>query len=146
MKFDMQCIHMDDNWSLKEYRPDNSDEIWFFRKNIGIENIIGHADLRYQVYLTVAYASHDTSGHPSSEDSETLYLFEAKAIPQIELTSNSLLTATVLKNGVKDHIFYVNDPETFLAAYNQNRNLLENFEVSLECNLDPDWATYKDFP
>ena len=75
-----------------------------------------------------------------------LYDFEEIDIPAIEIDSDSIYVASVFKGGVKDHIFYTGDPDAFLIAANQRRSRLQGFKVGLECNNDPDWSVYKDFP
>lgn len=42
-----------DEWKLLEVKPKDSDEVWFFRKNIGIVKDTAKSDLNTLVYFTV---------------------------------------------------------------------------------------------
>ena len=144
--FDRKKMKIEDNWSAKEYKPNDSEQIWYFRKNIGASNLIGHPDLEYQIYFTIHYTPHDSRGLPSKEDNKILYDFEEFDVPDIETASNSIHVASVLKNGVKDLIFYSSDPDQFLKEVNKISKRIIGLEVELDYNLDPKWEIYSDFP
>jgi hypothetical protein len=135
-----------DEWSLLEVKAPDSGEIWMFRKNLGASEIKGHKSLSTLVYFTVEYQPRDSSGLPESEDAKALYDFEEVAIPRVEAEATCVLVASVVKGGVKDHLFYVSDPDLFIGALNGQRKALENFRVSLEKHFDPKWEVFSDFP
>lgn len=135
-----------DNWKLVEVRPPDSQEMWLFRKNLGVSEIKGHKDLPTLVYFTVQYTPRDASGLPNEDDTRALYDFEEQVIPDVEKNAGCVLVASVVKGGVKDHLFYVSDPDAFIATLNQHRSALDGFGVSLEKHEDPTWEIYDDFP
>ena len=135
-----------DDWKLVEVRQPDSQEIWMFRKNVGVAEIKGLKALPTLVYFTVQFDPIDSSGLPSKGDAKVLYDFEEDAIPKVEKEAECVLVASVVKGGVKDHLFYVSDPDLFMQALNAQRKALGSFKVSLEKHEDPMWAVYDDFP
>jgi hypothetical protein len=135
-----------DDWKLLEVRQPDSEEIWMFRKNMGVAEIKGLKALPTLVYFTVQFDPKDSSGLPSKEDAKALYDFEEEAIPRVEKDGECVLVASVVKGGVKDHLFYVSDPDLFMQTLNTHRKALGAFKVSLEKHEDPMWAVYDDFP
>jgi len=103
-----------DDWKLLEYKPSDSNEVWFFRKNLGAKSLVGHKSLPVLVYFTVNFVPKDDSGLPTTTDAGHLYVFEENIIPIVEKETASLLVASVLKAGIKDHLFYVSSPDLFL--------------------------------
>ncbi len=56
------------------------------------------------------------------KDVVKLYSFEDKIILKVEKAAKSILVATVIKNGIKDHLFYVVDAELFLQTISKYKN------------------------
>ncbi|MFK8010871.1 MAG: DUF695 domain-containing protein [Marinicellaceae bacterium] len=135
-----------DDWKLLEYKPSDSTEVWYFRKNMGAKNLLGHNSLKTLVYFTLEFLPKDQSGLPTAEDAGVLYVFEENIIPLVEDATSSVLVASVLKAGVKDHLFYVSNPELFIQVIGEYKPALSNFKISVEKSLDPKWETYTDFP
>ena len=135
-----------DDWKLIEVKPRDSAEVWMIRKNVGIAKIQGFEGLPTLVYLTVHYQPKDASGLPNAEDAGILYDFEETAIPEIETLAGCRLVASVMKSGVKDHLFYVSDSSLFHRALDAHRKSLMNLKASLEKHEDPRWDVYEDFP
>ncbi len=80
------------------------------------------------------------------DDNQKLYEFEEINIPKIESDARCFLVASVMKDGIKDHLFYVSDPELFLKTINAYSKYLEGFSIDLEKQNDPNWEIYSDFP
>jgi hypothetical protein len=135
-----------DDWKFVEVKPSDSKEIWMFRKNLGVSEIKGLKSLPTLVYFTVQFHAVDATGLPKKEDAKVLYDFEELVIPNIEKEAECILVASVVKGGVKDHLFYVSDPDLFMQAMNGQRKTLENLKVSFETHNDPKWEVYDDFP
>lgn len=135
-----------DDWKLLEARPPDSKEIWMFRKNIGVSEIRGLKELPTLVYFTIQYHPKDETGLPTAFDTKVLYDFEEGDIPAIEAAIQCVYVASVIKGGVKDHLFYVADPDVFVEAVSSRAAVLEPFEISLERHDDPKWKIYEDFP
>jgi hypothetical protein len=135
-----------DDWKLLEYKPTGSNDVWFFRKNIGAQSLVGHKSLKTLVYFTLEFIPKDQSGMPTTEDAGALYVFEENIIPLIEDATSSLLVASVLKAGVKDHLFYVSNPDLFIKVIGEYKPALSNFKISIEKSADPKWNAYTDFP
>jgi len=135
-----------DDWKLLEYQPENSKELWFFRKNLGAKTLVGHRSLNTLVYFTLKYVPKDQSGLPAKEDSGVLYVFEENIIPLIEEATVSVMVASVLKAGVKDHLFYVSNPDLFIKVIGEYKPALSNFIIEVEKSDDPKWQAYADFP
>ena len=135
-----------DDWKLVEVKPSDSDELWLFRKNMGAAEIKGIADLPTLVYFTVQFTPRDSSGLPTEEDAERLYDFEEIAIPVVEEESDSIMVASVVKGGLKDHLFYTGSPDRFAESLGKHRDRLEGFQISLEKHDDPEWEIFDDFP
>ncbi len=135
-----------DEWKLVEVRPPDSKELWLFRKNIGVSEIKGLKGLSTLVYFTIKFTPKNDTGLPNEEDTKILYDFEEEVIPQVEKDACCILVASVVKGGVKDHLFYVSDPELFIQSLSNHRQELGDFKVSFEKHDDPKWGVYDDFP
>ena len=73
-------------------------------------------------------------------------VFEEDAIPNVESNASCIMVASVIKDGVKDHLFYVSNTDAFLSAISKYKKYLNGFDVELEQVSDPKWAIYDDFP
>ena len=135
-----------DDWKLLEYKQEKSDQIWFFRKNLGASEIKGNSSLSTLVYFTVNFKPKDSTGLPSKSDAKILYDFEENIIPKVESEAACILVASVVKDGVKDHLFYISDVDIFLSAISKYIEHLNGLEVALEKVNDPKWEIYSDFP
>ena len=144
--FDRKTLELEDIWTSNEVGYKDSKLVTFYRKNKGASEILEHPDLKELVYLTVTYEPVTEKGFPSDSDYDLISRFEDVDIPKIELESNSLHVASVLKNGIYDFLFYVTDPESFLESYKANKLNLSSFQIELELASDPKWDVYSDFP
>ncbi|WMW79708.1 DUF695 domain-containing protein [Undibacterium cyanobacteriorum] len=144
--FDIENIKIEDSWSSKEIAFEDSELIAFFRKNLGVADIAGHPALQYLAYLTISYVPFDPQGFPSKEDYKLISDFEEIDVPNIETGSNSIHVASVLKNGIKDLLFYVTDPDAFIQVVNRNNSRIQSFDLGLEMVSDPNWEIYADLP
>jgi len=135
-----------DQWKLLEVKSKEYEEVWFFRKSMNAPKAKKKDQLATLVYFTVEYTPRDPSGLPNKKDAELLYSFEEEVIPEVEKEANCLMVASVVKGGIKDHLFYVSDPEKFLSSIGKYKSKLANLSVSLEKVDDPEWEVYADFP
>ena len=136
----------EDNWSLKEYRPKGSPEVWFFRKNLAPEIPVRHPDYSYLAYLTFAYQPRDESGLPTTEDEEILFRIEDSGLGDLVADRLAVQIGAVTKGGVKDLLFHTRDPQEFLRRAEQFRHAHAQFRVGCEISPDPEWSQYEDFP
>lgn len=144
--FDRKSLTIEDEWSGKEVGYKDSELVTFFRKNLGAKKIAGHPDLQNLIYFTISYEVDDPRGFPTKEVYAQISDFEDEDVPDIETESNSIHVASVLKNGIKDLLFYVSDPDAFLKAVNENNSKLKGLKVDLELANDPKWEIYANFP
>lgn len=135
-----------DDWKLVEIRPPESKEIWLFRKNLGVAEVKGLKGLPTLVYFTIQFVPEDATGLPNKTDTKTMYDFEEDVIPKVERGAGCVLVGSVVKGGVKDHLFYVSDPDLFMQIMNNHRKTLQEFKVSFEKHEDAKWEVYDDFP
>ena len=132
-------------WSLKEYRPQNSPKRGFFRKNLA-PSVKPQGSHAFMAYPTFHFEPMDESGLPSAENSRLLAELEEDAFVKLEADGLAIHVATALKDGVKDLLFYTRDAEEFLKRAEKYRYLHNQFDVECEISPDPDWKHYKDFP
>ena len=135
----------EDQWSLKEYRPNNSPKRGFFRKNLA-PAAKPRGSHSFMAYLTFHFEPRDESGLPSAEDNRLLSEVEADAFVELEADGLAIHVATAMKDGVRDLLFYTRDAEEFLKKAEKYRYLHDQFDVECEIGPDPDWKHYKDFP
>ena len=135
-----------DLWKSLEVKPENSNEKWYFRKNMGISEFTNKNKYQTLVYFTISFTPIDDSGLPSNKVAQILYDFEEKVLPIIEQKASCLFVASVLKSGIKDHLLYVSDPELFLLILSKYDSSLSNLGISLEKEYDPKWEIYGEFP
>lgn len=135
-----------DNWRLTEFNPNNSRECWIFRKNLA--PIVSAQDRNYPflAYLTFRYIPRDESGLPSIEDESILFRIEDNEVLDLQNDLLSVQVGAVLRNGVKDLLFYTRDPKEFMKRAERFRTDYVAFHVTCEITHDPDWSQYDDFP
>ena len=143
---DSEIKSISDDWKLLEYKPADSNQVWFFRKNLGAKSLLGHRSLSTLVYFTLKFVPKDQSGLPTAQDAGVLYVFEESIIPKLEEATSSVMVASVLKAGVKDHLFYVSNPDLFIKVIGEYKPALANFMIDIEKSDDPKWDAYSDFP
>lgn len=134
-----------DEWTLMEYRPKDSPERWFFRKNLAPAIAPGHRDYGFIAYLTFHYHPRDASGLPSSEDEESFSHIQHQ-LEGLEIDGLSIHVAAVTKSGIRDFLFYTCDPNLFLWRAEDFRKTYSQFQVECEIKPDPQWNHYEDFP
>lgn len=100
-------------WSLKEYRLENSPKRWFFRKNLA-PSLKPQGSHAFVAYLTFHFEPEDESGLPSAENSRLLAKLEEDACVDLEADGLAIHVATALKDGITDLLFYTRDVEQFL--------------------------------
>ena len=144
--FDRKNLQIEDEWSYKQIGYKDSELVTIFRKNLGASKLLGHSDLSKLFYFTIIYETDNAQGFPSKKDNSRISDFEDIDVPNIEKESNSIHVASVLKNGIKDLLFYVSDPEFFLETVKNNNLKLKELNVELELVSDPKWEIYVDFP
>jgi hypothetical protein len=136
----------EDEWTLKEFGHEGSPERWFFRKNVAPGIPVADSAYPYLAYLTFAYSPKDKSGLPSSSDNDVLFRIEEEELGELLADALAVQVGAVMKNGVKDLLFYTKDPEEFLRRAENFRISYPQFEVSCEISQDPEWAQYEDLP
>ena len=136
----------EDCWVLKEFTKPDSPIVWYFRKNETPAIAPGHPDYQFQVYLTLNYTPKDETGLPSSADTEALYGFEESAFAQFDHDQLAVMVATVVKSGVKDHLFYTRDPDEFSRRADTLVAGATLFSPAYQIQRDPAWSIYHDFP
>lgn len=135
-----------DNWSLKECRPTDSPEVWFFRKNLAPEIPVRHPDYSYLAYLTFVYEPRDESGLPTKQDEDVLFRIEESELGPLLSDGLAVQIAAVTKCGIKDLLFHTRDPQEFLRRAERFRDVYTQFQVGCEITPDPEWSQYDDFP
>lgn len=135
-----------DEWILKEYRPEQSQQRWFFRKNLAPSVPVGSLQYPFVVYLTFHYVPRDDSGLPSNLDDTEFFRIEDQEVTVLEEDGLALQVASVLKSGVKDLIFYTCSPDEFLRRASRFRDTYPQYRVSCEITRDPKWEHYSGFP
>ena len=137
---------MSDNWRLKEYRPKDSKEVWFFRKNLAPQIPVRHPGYSHVAYLTFGYFPRDESGLPADVDTDALYRIEEEALDELSADDLAVQIAAVTKPGIKDLLFQTRDPNEFLRRAASFRSRYTQFRVECEISPDPQWSQYDDFP
>lgn len=135
-----------DNWSLKEYRQNESAERWFFRKNLEPAVPVGCIEYPYVVYLTFHYVPRDNSGLPSKVDEGEFFRIEDEEVAVLEDDGLAVQVASVLKGGIKDLIFYTSNPDEFLRRASRFRDTYPQYRVACEITRDSKWEHYSEFP
>jgi hypothetical protein len=141
-----QTPRTESSWSLTEYSDPESIQLWIFRKNLAPAIAPGSKTHPFVCYLTVHFEPRDESGLPDSADSDRLETIETRDIPDIERDDSSVLVGVVLKDGIKDFVFYASDKDEFIRRATVVRDANPGFGFGLEIQRDPRWAAYEDFP
>jgi hypothetical protein len=136
----------EDDWSLTEWCGTDSAEVGYFRKNLA--PAVSPRDPRYPwlVYLSFHYQAKDETGLPTADDSEILGDIEETELLALEENDIAVLVGTVLKNGVKDLLFYRKDPQAFLSKAGPIRDRYPRYGIECEIIHDPKWEQYADLP
>ncbi len=146
MKLNDLIKNIPNEWKILEVKPNESSELWFFRKNLGAKTIRADESLKTLIYFTIKFEPVRKTGLPNESDTIILYDFEKNIIPKVEKDAGCIHVASVVKGGIKDHLFYVSDPDLFLKTISFYQEHLKGFGISIEKHYDPNWEIYDDFP
>jgi hypothetical protein len=135
-----------DNWSLKQFKGDDSPEVWLFRKNLSPEIPPRHPNYAFLAYLTFAYETRGASGLPVKEDAEILSRIEDPGFDEMLTDGLAVLIGVVTKAGIKDFLFYTRDPDEFLRRAEDFRRAHLPLGVGCVISPDPEWSQYDDLP
>jgi hypothetical protein len=135
-----------DNWTLKEVLASDSKGRWLFRKNLSPAIPPADPSYGYVAYLTFSYVPRDESGLPCARDDAELTRIEEDMLVSLEADGLSVQVAAVLKDGVKDLLYYTRDPEHFLEVAALARDSYPNYRVQCEIAKDAAWSHYIEFP
>lgn len=135
-----------DQWSCKKIEFKDSGVIEFFRKNLCPSIEPGNNDYPWLVYLTFHYSPKDLTGLPGEVDADNLFTIESEELSILENDSLSVHVASVLKNGVKDFLFYTRNPDVFLKTAEYFRDSYPELSVECVIHKDESWDQYHDFP
>ncbi len=135
-----------DEWTLNQVSYKDSELVSFFRKNQTPAIAKGHPDYQWIAYLTFNYEPDAVRGFPSKDIHELLNRIEDEEFLLLEEGGLSVYVASVLKNGIKDNLFYTKDPQKFLDIAARFKEKYEILNVEAELIKDPKWEHYEDFP
>lgn len=135
-----------DDWSLTEFRPKDSTEIWYFRKNLAPAVCVGDPQYRYLAYLTVGFEPYETSGRPSRSDYDDLIRIEEQELMPLLANAVAVHIGSVLKPGMRDILLYTRDPAAFEGLVERLQGAFPHFDVSGEVVEDSQWTQYEDLP
>jgi hypothetical protein len=139
-----------DFWNSRQIAMPDSPEIWFFRKNVDPELGARRAGKIHLAYLTFHYTPEDETGIPIAEHNTKLLQAEDPCIEILEAEDLSVAVGSVVKGGIKDLLFYANDPDEFARRVESLKakypEFAEAFQLECEIMLDAEWAQYEDLP
>lgn len=141
-----QWKHANDDWRLREYQTPGKPARWIFRKNLAPAVPAGDDRYSFVAYLTAAYEPRDETGLPSQTDEDLLATIEEVDGRLLESDGLAIHVGAVLKDGIKDLIFYTGDPKTFLKRAEAIRAAHPEFRWGCDVHRDPAWSQWADLP
>ena len=131
---------------MKEFQPEGSPEVWLFRKNLAPPVPAGDPSYRFIAFLTFRYLPKGIDGLPTTDDEAKFVEFEENYLPELEKNLLAIYVGAVTKNGIKDFLFYIRDPDEFQRRAAPLKAAYAQFRVEFEVLPDPQWEQYAEFP
>jgi hypothetical protein len=126
-----------DAWNIAEGNINGKPSLVRFRPNL--ENHLGDSAYPRRLTITWEYGEDNSSGMPSSTQSDEMKCFEDAIIAALDPERLAILSFTFTNAGIREWHFYVNEVST---VGNKINAVLANFQklpISLQVEDDPNW-------
>ena len=136
----------DDDWTLNEWRSDNTPEVRLFRKNLSTDVAGFRRTHSHLAYFTFTFIPKDESGLPTPADFDRLAVIEETEVAFLIDGELAAFVAVVTVPGIRDFLFYTHSPELFLERAKTVRDRHPEFQSGCQISSDPKWSQYDDLP
>lgn len=134
-------IVISEAWSLSHGTHDGRALI--ARVNLGLKELAGHPDLRYQVGIAVPLSGTTDSGLPAVEADRQLTALEDELLATLTEGGQSVLAAVVTTERMREFVFYVSRPGPVQSRVKALQERLVRYDLQLLIQEDPTWRVYR---
>ncbi len=85
------------------------------------------------------------NGMPTSEEGQELGAIEDALMAALESDRRAILVAALTCAGMRELMFYADDPQWARAACEQVIRSVDSHQIGLHIEADPDWASFQQF-
>jgi hypothetical protein len=115
------------------------------RANIHLRPFVGHTDLTVKIGFAVPLNSPNEGGLPDPAENEILDEVEDRIATEVTRTGQSVQALAITTGTFKEFVFYARPGLDIKALHEKLMSEITTHEVQCYAEMDPDWATYKEF-
>lgn len=99
----------------------------------------------HHVIISASLRSPTAAGFPSTEEGDDLQRFEENLCAALEADGESMCVLVITNNGLRDFIFYTQNPRGVKAKLNAAQPKLKGFQFQVAIEPDKQWGIYSAF-
>jgi hypothetical protein len=136
---ELSVLIENDQWAVAEGTHNDLPLMIRFRdKFVQGVNISNHPQL---IQIFWEYSEHE-SGMPSTEDSQSMEVFENRLVEALEGDLTGVLSAVITTNGVREWVYYCKSTDSFAKKLHNMPQESEPYPIGIEAGNDPDWEYF----
>ncbi len=133
---ELSKVISNDQWAVAEGTHNDLPLMIRFRNKLSQTPMReGHPQL-IQIYWD--YSEHE-SGMPSSEESQSMEVFENRLVNALETDLSGVLAAVITTNGYREWVYYCLSTEAFAERLHNMPQETDPYPIEIETSSDPEW-------
>jgi hypothetical protein len=141
--FKKKAFPTDDTWTLAAGTLNKKPVT--IRQNVSASSLIGCADYKYRVTVTIAMIDAQSSGLPTGPECDYLGAIETAVGESLEAGQDALHVLSVTIDGVRDLIFHSRAPLQIEAKLKAIRQRFPYRQITSSIEVDRRWRVFKQF-
>ncbi|TMN86517.1 hypothetical protein CWB72_19675 [Pseudoalteromonas phenolica] len=125
-----------DQWAVAEGTHNDLPLMIRFRNKLSKDSSISNHPQLIRIYWD--YSPHE-SGMPSTDDSQSMEVFENRLVDALETDLSGVLAAAITTNGYREWVWYCVSTEVFAESLHNMPQETEPYPIEIEAESDPEW-------
>lgn len=136
-------IFAEGTWQISQ--GDSSGNPIIVRVNTHLKAFAGHTKLTVKIGFAVPLNSPNEGGLPEPEENRILDEVEDKIANELARTGEAVQALAITTGTFKEFVFYAKPGLDIKALHEKLMSEITTHEVQCYAEMEPDWATYKEF-
>ena len=128
-----------DQWAVAEGTHNDLPLMIRFRNKLSPGSSISNHPQLIRIYWD--YTPHE-SGMPSTNDSQSMEVFENRLVDALETDLSGVLAAAITTNGYREWVWYCLSTDVFAERLHNMPQETEPYPIEIETENDPEWAYF----
>ncbi len=129
-------IIKNDQWAVAEGTHNDLPLMIRFRNKLSFGRSTSNHPQLIRIYWD--YTSHE-SGMPSTDDSQSMEVFENRLVEALETDLSGVLAAAITTNGYREWVWYCQSTEIFAEKLHNMPQEADPYPIEIEAESDPEW-------